>query len=744
MKNGTAAAPKFFVFRFEDVEVHEREFCVVKAGEVLPVEPKTFSVLLYLLRNPERLISKEELLDAVWSDAEVTEHSLTRAIAKLRRLLGDDFHDPRYVATVSKVGYRIVCRVETVEDRVDRPAVETAQSAFLPDGGVALPEEASGTSAAAGASSVLSEALADETPQASRARSFTRWGLIAGLAAAGGAAVLGWFLHRSSPTLRVTDTSQITHDGRRKGLFGSDGVRLYLNFYPDPQPVGLVAATGGEIARKPIDLPTPWVIDVSPDGSTLLVMTMIEDKGSLWSVKAVGDLKRRLVDSGVDTAAWSPDGNSVVYSLQNGDLYVMRADGSGGRRLASIPEVSGSALMARIAWSPDSKTIRFDRNNRIWEISPDGTGLREFLPKWHPAAWQCCGAWTPDGRYFLFLEWQVPGASYLNFPPSQIWALDEGRRLPWSRPSEPMQLTSGPIRWGRPLSSADGKKIYDRGVTLNAEVVRWNEHVQQFQPELGGISAEFVAFSPDGKSVAYVTFPEGVLWRADLDGSHPTQLSDPPLYPLAPLWSPDGRQILFYADDAAGKTRSYLMSAQGGAPKLVLPNSQDEQEEPSWSPKGDRIVMDWVEAGGKVSLRIVDLSSRRMTPIPGSENLEAPLMSPDGRFITGLTVDNLDLKVFDDKTQRWSTLEKGVVESPVWSHDGRFIYFLRPFDNPGVFRKRPEGGKAERMIDLKGFRFDSVFMSASFIWLGLDPEDAPMLMRDAGGDDIYALSLESK
>ena len=75
---------KASIFRFADMEVREREFCLVKAGEVLPVEPKTFRVLLFLLRNPQKLIAKEELLNAVWGDAAVTDSSLTRTIAQQR------------------------------------------------------------------------------------------------------------------------------------------------------------------------------------------------------------------------------------------------------------------------------------------------------------------------------------------------------------------------------------------------------------------------------------------------------------------------------------------------------------------------------------------------------------------------------------------------------------------------------------------------------------------------------------
>ncbi len=61
-------ASKSFVFRFDDVEVREREFTLTKAGKVLTVEPKAFRALLFLLHNPQKVISKEELLNAVWGD----------------------------------------------------------------------------------------------------------------------------------------------------------------------------------------------------------------------------------------------------------------------------------------------------------------------------------------------------------------------------------------------------------------------------------------------------------------------------------------------------------------------------------------------------------------------------------------------------------------------------------------------------------------------------------------------------
>ena len=57
---------------------------------------------------------------------------------------------------------------------------------------------------------------------------------------------------------------------------------------------------------------------------------------------------------------------------------------------------------------------------------------------------------------------------------------------------------------------------------------------RQFSPFLGGISAEYVSFSRDGQWVAYVSYPEGTLWRSKLDGSSRQQLTYPPMYPVLP------------------------------------------------------------------------------------------------------------------------------------------------------------------------------------------------------------------
>ena len=114
-------AGKSLVFKFADVEVRERELSLIKSGQALTVEPKVFRVLLLLLRNPQKLVTKGELLNSVWGDAAVTENSLTQSILKLRRVLDDDARNPRYIETVATVGYRFVCVVAVCDDAPANP-----------------------------------------------------------------------------------------------------------------------------------------------------------------------------------------------------------------------------------------------------------------------------------------------------------------------------------------------------------------------------------------------------------------------------------------------------------------------------------------------------------------------------------------------------------------------------------------------------------------------------------------------
>jgi Tol biopolymer transport system component/DNA-binding winged helix-turn-helix (wHTH) protein len=721
---------KSFVFRFADVEVREREFLLIKAGEVLPVEPKAFRVLLFLLRNPKKLITKEELLDVVWSDAAVSENSLARAIALLRRQLGDDIREPRYIATVPTVGYRFLCPVEVSEDVPGN--LEDSGKTGGPDSGIGPESRSTGTADITPPANTRMGNEAGLDPKPGRIRA---WRLLAVLLLFVGIPAAIWYLHRPLPPPRVKDYAQITRDGQGKWLIGTDGSRLYFNLAPtlDPTQIGVA---GGDSTRIAIAMKAPVIMGVSPDGSTFLMQNW--DDNNLWSAGILGGSLRHLTTVDTRAAAWSPDGKTVVYATSDGDLSLMQSDGTGAHRLASPGGPADD-----IDWSPDGGILRFTKDDALWEISSSGSNLHRLLPEW-PAG-HCCGRWTPDGRFFVFLSGIRNIIGNSAFLGSQIWIIDERRGLIRGPSTQPMQLTSGPMGWCCIIPSQNGKTIFATGRTARGELVRFDANSRQLQPYMGGISAEFLSYSRDGKSVAYVTYPDGNLWRANGDGSGRVQLSGATAYPKGMRWSPNGARLAFF-DLAPSKDHdvTYSMTAQGGNPTRITPTDIGPEYDPSWSPDGNRIVL---SAKRTNDLRIVDLVSHQITTLPGSAGLFSPRWSPDGRSIVAMTEDSETLKVFDLETQQWSTLLKhdGGMGFPNWSHDGRYVYILYLSDNyqsdkPGIYRICATGGEAERVVDLTGFHHTG---TVNF-WFGLDPTDAPLLLRDAGSDDIYALNLETR
>jgi DNA-binding winged helix-turn-helix (wHTH) protein len=93
---------------FDCFELDEANARLARAGEPVPLAPKPFAVLCALARKPDKLVTKNELLDAVWGHRFVTESVLKTAISEVRAALGDDPKQPRYIETVSRRGYRFI------------------------------------------------------------------------------------------------------------------------------------------------------------------------------------------------------------------------------------------------------------------------------------------------------------------------------------------------------------------------------------------------------------------------------------------------------------------------------------------------------------------------------------------------------------------------------------------------------------------------------------------------------------
>jgi len=254
-------------------------------------------------------------------------------------------------------------------------------------------------------------------------------------------------------------------------------------------------------------------------------------------------------------------------------------------------------------------------------------------------------------------------------------------------------------------------------------------------------------FSRDGKWVTYVAYPEATLWRSKVDGSERMQLTFPPLFAVQPRWSPDGSRIAFVGRQPNKPFSVYTISADGGSPERPVPGDRDTCD-PTWSPDGESLLFgrfpsDEPPGVGPMGLEIVDLRTHAITKVPGSEELWSPRWSRDGRRILALTRGAHRPMLFDSKTQKWTELAKmGGVGWEEWARQGDYIYFLgfpRAGQPGGVFRVRISDHKLEQVVCLKDFRQPPNWGE----WTGLAPDDSPLLVRDAGTQDIYALDWEA-
>lgn len=110
-------------YRFDSFTVEPHTGRLRRGSTVVPVEPRVFSILLFLLENRSRLVGKGEIFEEVWEGTLVTDSALTRALARLRKALDDDPREPRYVETVHGRGYRFLADVEVLEADAAAPDV---------------------------------------------------------------------------------------------------------------------------------------------------------------------------------------------------------------------------------------------------------------------------------------------------------------------------------------------------------------------------------------------------------------------------------------------------------------------------------------------------------------------------------------------------------------------------------------------------------------------------------------------
>jgi len=555
-------------------------------------------------------------------------------------------------------------------------------------------------------------------------------------------AVLHW---QRRPTSRhsgfgAINQVEITHDGLAKSNVLSNGSNLYVTESVGGRHViSQIAVRGGARSTFVTSFPNIQALDISPDRLALLATPVQSGRAEneFWKVPLDGGTAQRIPGVVGRDAALAPDGKHLVF-LKGSALYVSQSDGAQAHEVAAL---AGSPFAPR--FSPDGQRIRFSmgdisqNSTSLWEVKSDGSNRHVLLPNWNNPPAECCGSWTVDGHYYIF---QVNQSNPTNI--TTLWALPETRGE-GGKPAAPIQLTTGPVSFGNAWPDpSNSKTLWALGVKAVGEVVKYDARSLHFIPLLSGISATDLDFSGDGQSVAYVTVPDGSLWRSRIDGSDRKQLTFSPERAALPRWSPDGKKIAYVAVQTGRPYNIFLVSSEGGEPQQLLGESRS-QIDANWSPDGSQVMFGYVHAAEGISIKILDLKSNRLSNVPGSDGLFSPRWSPDGRYIAALSPDFTKLMLFDFRSQRWSewlTEPAGAFSYPVWSSDSKFLYFDDLVtDEESIRRVKVGQSHPQRVFVLNGIdRYPGPFG----LWSGRMPDGSWVFVRDRSTQEVYRLDLE--
>ncbi len=545
----------------------------------------------------------------------------------------------------------------------------------------------------------------------------------------------------NGPTPRVTAIKQVTNDGYRKTNLLSDDSSLFVTELPGSnRMIAKLDLTGSGRVVLPTPFSSLQALDVSADHSKLLIASTSKDSGDneFWTLPVPSGKPSRIGDLGGRDASWSADGKQLVFA-KDSDLFVANADGNGVHKIYTA---NGSIFAAR--FSPDAKRIRFTVSDSeqntvsLWEVRKDGEKAHALLSEWPLKTTACCGSWTADGKYYVFQASQT--LSSTNLIVTSLWALPESKK---EANSVPTQITAGPMSFGNAFPARDSKTLWAIGVQPSVEVVKYEAKKKQFVPLIAGLSATDVDFSNDGKWIAYVTIPEGTLWRARADGSERMQLTSDSERAALPHWSPDGKQIAYASVKPGGSWKLSLVSSSGGdGHELLAENSS--QIDANWSPDGERMMFgEFNRDQNGLKIRIIDFKTHEITTIPGSDGLFSPRWSPNGRYIAAMSPNGTDMMLFDFKTQKWTTWLKepaGAFSYPTWSADSRYLFFDDFVSGAEAVRRVEVGRNAAELV----FELGSLerYPGALGPWTGRTADGSFMFVKDRSTQEVYQLSLE--
>ena len=540
-------------------------------GTCMRIQQKPLQVLRLLLEAEGNIVTRDQLRAALWPGETFVdfEHGVNTAVKKLRQALEDSAEGPKFVETLPKVGYRFIVRVEWATDLIGTRDLRAAPATSL--GGPAAPQP------------MRSQRLFP-------AKSAVLLGLTVGAITMSTLYCVHRFASkRPQPTVIPAVTSvgekyspSLSPDGQQLAFAwnGETGpyFSIYVKLIGTEEPVRLTK-------QAAVDFNPVW----SPDGRHIAFCRIKEGASGIYIVPAIGGAERQILDTHWEERefyevfwyfgrlSWSPDGKSLAFSDRPSKneptaIFLLSLDTLTIRRLTS-PPLQGDY---NPVFSPDGRTLAFNRGAQgvesIYTIDVAG-GAEKGLISGPQYGWGL--AWTPDGRDIVFAK-----AGWLASS-GWLWkiARDGG---------EPERLQFG--EEGTEPSIRGNRLVYAR---QSANLNIWRRSLDSVHSS--GPAYRFLTstrmesgpqFSPDGSRIAFESTRSGAyeIWMCNSDGSNIIQLTHFNSVTGTPRWSPDGSQIAFDSR-SPGNADIFVMDSRGSSVRR-LTHEPSTDVVPSWSRDG--------------------------------------------------------------------------------------------------------------------------------------------------------------
>lgn len=693
------------VYEFGSFVVDPNEKTLLVDGVHIHLPAKEFEMLVLLIENNGRALSKEEMLAAIWGGSFVEEGNIAKNVSRLRKLL--DTNGTRFIETIPKHGYRFTADVKLIaKARNESVVIERQTVRRLTLSVEDHPEQ-----------EVL--ALPPVTPRKGL------W-LIVGLVAVAVASIasLGWVYYSRGDVavdpyepVRLTDNPD--HD--TGPVWTRDGRVRFQRVYPDNRTVTLIMNADGSGQTELTTADDKRVFSWSPDEKKILfekngdaTLTYLANadgtaevalpfRSGNWSADSkmityraqVGERNYDIFTYSIETGeirnitnhesfdadpSFSPDGKSILFGSArdgNAEIYSVDIDGGNLRRLTFHPGVDSHA-----AYSPDGTQILFtsDRENEnsdVYVMRADGTGTPVKITHFDKSNETAGpGGWSPDGTQIAFFSDRngkddIYVVSAETIRPTLVYG-DATHNL------------------GTLALSPDGNRI-----AFSRELTDKSGELRLFNLETGRVTLvrktelAYVhpAWSPDGSKLAFYDRIDGnsEILVVNPDGSGFQNLSNDPSRDISPAWSPDASRIVFltYRGEHPHTPHVFEMNADGGDPRPLLARKGWDAE-PVWSPNGDLLYFSCDRAAGSGNLMDIcvvraDGSGERRILLRRDQDIDAAV-SPDGRRVAfvGLFDGNPEIFVMNADGSGLIRLTRNLGEdsSPVWSTDGLTLFFI--------------------------------------------------------------------